>query len=104
MLPGIDVILGGTKFLVPPLSLGSLELFQKRLAAFQGGIDPESVGTVIDVALAAINRNYPEMTREQLGAILDLSDMAEVMQAVMDVAGIRRKAAAEEKAKASNLP
>jgi len=104
MLPGIEVILGGTNYLVPPLSLGNLEIFQHRLKTFEGGLDPASVSTVIDVTLAAINRNYPDMTRERLGEIMDVSDMADVMLAVMDVAGVRRKAAAEEKAKASSPP
>lgn len=102
MLPGIDVTLGGTKFLVPPLSLGSLEVFQKRLSEFTGNLDAASVSTVLDVTLAALKRNYPEMTREQLGELMDVSDMAGVMLAVMDVAGIHRKAADAEKAMASN--
>lgn len=91
-IPGIDFDFGGETFTVPPLALGDLELLQERLGAVQvGSLDAASVSTVIDSTLAALKRNYPDMTRERVAGLVDLSNMADVMLCVMDVAGVRRK-------------
>lgn len=92
MLPGIEVDLGGTIYVVPPLSLASLETLEERLTSFTGGMDAASVRTVIDATHAALKRNYPHLTRDEVAEKIDLANMAEVMEAVMDVAGLKRKA------------
>lgn len=90
---GIAVRLGGESYVIPPLSLGALEQLQGRVAAFQGDIrDKEQVATVIDAAHAALKRNYPEITREEIADLIDVGNMAEVFEAVMDVSGLKRKA------------
>ena len=83
--------LGGTGFVVPPLSLGAIETMQDRIGKFTAGANLESVGTVIDALHSALCRNYPEMTREQVAEMVDLGDMQEVMEAIMDVGGLKRK-------------
>ena len=88
---GISLELGGKAYVVPPLNLGALEQFQDRLEKFSGGIDPESVKTVIDVTHAALQRNYPDITRNDIAELIDVGNMSEVMQAVMDVSGLRRR-------------
>lgn len=88
LIKGVALELGGEDFVVPPLALGDLELLQERLAAFsaaQAPTDQESVRTVIDATLAALQRNYPEMTRERLVRLLDVGNMHEAMLAVMGV-------------------
>lgn len=90
-IKGITVTLGGTDFVVPPLNFKSLQSLQTRLAGFSGGTDPESIQLVADAALHALKRNYPDMTADALGDILDLGNMQGVMEAVMDVSGLRRK-------------
>lgn len=120
MIPGIEIERQGKIYVIPPLSLSALQGFQARLASYAGDFSTEALSTFQDVTLAAFKRNYPDMTREQLfGAghmdektgewieevqgILDLSDLQEVMAAVMDVSGVGRKAlAASKKAAASN--
>jgi hypothetical protein len=90
-IKGIEVELSGEKFVVPPLSLASLEDLQDRLSNFKGGVDKESVSTVIDAAFQALKRNYPDMTRERVREMIGLENMADVMMAVMDVSGVKRK-------------
>lgn len=92
MINGNRLDLGGTPYEVPPIALGDLERLQSRLVAYQGGLDAESVGTVIDAAHAALRRNYPEITRDQVGGLIDVGNMAEVFEAVMDVSGLKRRA------------
>jgi hypothetical protein len=85
--------MGGEDFIVPPLSLGSIEFYQDRLDIFIGGMSKESIALMVDVALAALIRNYPDMTRERLLTIMDVANMNDVFGAVMDVSGLRRKEA-----------
>lgn len=85
---------GGVTLLVPPLSLGALETLQGGLAALKSAAsatDPAAVRTVVDAAHAALRRNYPDITREDVGELIDLSNMLDVIAMVMDVSGVRRK-------------
>lgn len=90
---GIPMELGGQQLVVPPLSLGALEQLQERLAQFSGDVsDKDQIATAIDATHAALRRNYPEITREQVADLVGLDNMIDVMQAVMDVSGLKRKA------------
>lgn len=82
----------GTALTVPPLSLGAIQLLQDRLVGFTGGLDKASVELVVDATLMALQRNYPDMTRERVvNELVDLGNMEEVMRAVMDISGLQRK-------------
>lgn len=78
---------------VPPLSLAAVEKFQDRLEKYSGGLG--EVSLVIDALTSALNRNYPEMTRDQVAELVDISNMQEVMFAVMNVSGLVKKAGDE---------
>lgn len=118
MIPGIEIQLAdGKTYVFPPLALASLETLQERLAEFRGGTDKESLNTVVAATMHSLRRNYPTLTRKDvLGEfhedengdivwdrppLLDLNNMLDVMQAAMDVSGVRRKAIDAEKALAS---
>jgi hypothetical protein len=89
---GIALDLGGATFVVPPLSLGALEQLQESLSSFSGDVtDKAQVATAIDAAHAALRRNYPAMTREEVAEAIGLDNMVDVMEAVMDVSGLKRK-------------
>lgn len=104
MIAGIEISFGEEKRVVPPLNLATLETMQKRLMAYKGGIDPESVSTVIDATTAALKRNYPDTTREWVAEHMDVGNLEEVMAAVMDVAGMRRRKVETGKAAAATSP
>lgn len=92
-IKGTPIELGGTTYIVPPLSLGAIEQLQERISSFSGDLaDLSQVGLVIDVAHSALRRNYPEMTREHVAEIVDLGDMGDVFTAVMAVSGLVKKA------------
>lgn len=94
LIKGVQLELGGETFECAPLALGDLELMQERLEAFQSSgssIDRESIRTVIDAVLAALRRNYPDMTRERVGAIVDVGNMHSAMLAVMGVSGMQER-------------
>lgn len=89
----------GVERIIPPIALGDLEQLEERLKAYRGELDKASIGTLIDVTHAALKRNYPELQRTDVTAMLDVGNMLDVFNAVMDVGGLRRKSlnAAPEK-------
>lgn len=93
-IKGLVLNLGGTDYVVPPLSLGAMEQLQDRMAAFTGDIsDKQQVATAIDALHAALRRNYPDLERAQVAELIDVGNMFDAFEAVMDVSGARRKAA-----------
>ena len=93
-IKGITINLGGADYVVPPLSLGAFEAQHDRFSALSGGItEGPQLTIIIDAAHAALRRNYPAMTREEVADAIGLDNMTEVLEAVMDVGGARRKAA-----------
>lgn len=105
MVKGIPISLAGTEYIVPPLSLGALEELQERLADFSGDLSPKSISLVVDATHRALIRNYPDLSRAAVAKMIDLGDMLDVISAVMDISGLKRKAledaAGEAKAPAS---
>ena len=89
---GIPFILGDKTLVVPPLNFRSLEELQDRLATFEAGVDKEARATIVDAAWHALRRNYPDITKDEIVDGLDIGNMQELMEAVMDVSGLKRKA------------
>lgn len=90
MIPGIILNLAGTAYTVPPISIGSLEELWPRLETYSGKVT--DAGIVVDALHAALARNYPDLTRKQVADIVDVGNYVEVMEAVMDIGGLKRKA------------
>lgn len=100
LIPGIEYNFGGGRvYTVPPLALGALQRLQKKLEALSTAAmtDPQSIATVIEATHSALRRNYPDITEDQVGELVDLGNMHDVIGCITDVAGIRRKAEADEK-------
>lgn len=88
---GKEISLGDLKLVVPAISLGKLKALQPRLAKLDlsGGMpSPDDLDTIVDMALAALQRNYPEMTREDLEDLIDLGNMKQVIDAVAGQSGL----------------
>lgn len=97
---GVVVEFADGPLVVPPLSLASVEALQDRLSGYgDGGI--AQVSLVIDSLWHALKRNYPDLTRDQAADMVDMENMGEVMDAVMNVAGLKRKAGDSGEAKAA---
>lgn len=100
MIKGITMTLAdGKAYVIPPLTLGALEDHQETLAQVGTELSPAVVSTLIDVALSALKRNYPGITRSDVGNLIDVENMGDVFLALMDVSGLRRKAQEEAAAK-----
>ncbi len=93
MIKGIKFQFGDEEYIIPPLNLASLEELQDDLAALSSEtLDKRSVSTVITATWKALQRNYPEITREKVATMIDLENFKAVVTAVMDVSGLQRKA------------
>lgn len=95
---GLERTLGGKSYVIPPLSLGQVRRFQGKLQEWSGAVDDKSIEVCVEVIHAAMSRNYPDLTLEAVADLIDLGNMVEMMQAVMDVSGLVRKAEEEKKA------
>lgn len=76
-----------TTLIVPPIALGDLEQLEERLKA-------PNVTTMIDAVHAALRRNYPDMTREDVGRLVDTVTVQEAFGAAMS--GQKRAASSGE--------
>jgi hypothetical protein len=100
LIPGIELDFGGGRVMtVPPLSLGALQRLQKKIEALgtADALAPETLATVIEAAHVSLKRNYPQLTAEEVGELVDVGNMYDVVACVLDVAGIKRKADVEAK-------
>jgi hypothetical protein len=79
---------GGTTYVVPALTLRSVQALQDRLSAYTGSLDAESIETVVDTVHAALTRNYPKLSRDDVADMLDLRNMGDVMKAVIGQSGL----------------
>ena len=89
--PGVAVILAGASLVIPALSLRQIQGLQARLAGYTGGMDADSTGLVLDTVHAALTRNYPDVTLEQVADWVDMRNMRELMDAVMGVSGLAER-------------
>jgi len=93
-IKGVRVEIGEVGYIVPPLSLGSLSLFQERVAALGEDVsplDPAFQRLAVEVIHAAMVRNYPSMSVADVGNLIDLGNMPEAWAACFDAGGVERK-------------
>lgn len=91
---GISMDLGGTAYIVPPLSLGALEQLLPRINEFKTNPNNiQDISVVVDAAHSALKRNYPDLVRETVADAIGLENMMEVFEAIMDISGMKRKEA-----------
>nr|WP_316642883.1 hypothetical protein [uncultured Roseateles sp.] len=97
MIPGcLHDFGGGRAYILPPLSLGALELLHERMKLLPTleVTDPVAVATVIDATHIALCRNYPMITRVEVAELVDVGNMGDVYESLMDISGAKRKAQA----------
>lgn len=99
--PGVAVMFAdGVERVVPPLTLRAVTALSERLAAYTGGVGSNDVALVVDTVHAALVRNYPEITRDDVSDLVDLGNMAAVMQATLKVGGFQERQPGEAVAQA----
>jgi hypothetical protein len=93
ILDGVRVKLGGAEYIVPPLSLRSLKKLGKKiqeLSNINSVPTEEQTDALLEVIHAALVRNYPDITLDDLADLVDLGNMLEVFPAVLAVSGLKQ--------------
>lgn len=96
---GVTVNMNGQEWVIPPLTLKHLKALSSDLDRVSGfgnnpvpsGMSSEVIESIMAIVYAALSRNYPDLKLEALGEMLDLGNMARVMNAVMGVSGLSPK-------------
>ncbi|MFI5230065.1 MAG: hypothetical protein ACHQWU_13410 [Gemmatimonadales bacterium] len=97
---GQAIEVDGVTYIVPPLALGAVQDLLPRIEAIGAppsssvGLTKEQVDTMLDVILAAMRRNYPELTRATLEEIVDLGNVKPLFRMVLGLSGFEQSDAA----------
>lgn len=90
------VTLGEEAYRIPPLGFRAVQELQDEvqgLASIGQRPTPEQMGTVSRIVHAAMVRNYPDLTVEEVDDMLDLGNYQEVLGAVLSIAGFKKAGA-----------
>ena len=88
MIKGLEYNFGDKTLIIPPLTLGAVELFEEDFANFTNYTPVQQAKFVIKIVHEALKRNYPEITREEVAELIDFGNMAEVMNSVCNLSGL----------------
>jgi hypothetical protein len=89
MIPGVKIMMGDHEYEVPPLTLGQLRRLQPRLADLSSGDAGLIMGAICEVVQAALSRNYPKITVEEVEELIDLNNRERVINAVLGGSGLK---------------
>ncbi|MDA8095588.1 MAG: hypothetical protein M0T84_17105 [Betaproteobacteria bacterium] len=85
LIDGKKIVMGDREFVMPPAPLGIL---RRHSEVFEGG-KAASMSVMADVVLAALQRNYPELTQEEFETkYLDIGNVGLAFRTVMMVSGV----------------
>lgn len=91
---GVEVSLGGKPYVIPPLSLKLIRKYQSQLqtiGVIKGVPGPEQLDLIFDILHDAILRNYPDMTKDTLEELVDITNMPILFKAIMGQSGLEEK-------------
>jgi hypothetical protein len=108
MIPGVLVTMAGQDWVVPPLTLGQLRRLMpkvRELTEIGASMGESQIGVLVEIVTAALQRNYPDMSADQVENLLDLGNASAVLNAVLTGSGLKpRGAALGEGAALGTLP
>jgi hypothetical protein len=84
--------MGGRDWLVPPLTLGQLRRLMpkvRQLTEIGASMGEAQIDVLVEIVVAALQRNYPEVTTETVEDLLDLGNAGAVLNAVLTGSGLK---------------
>ena len=88
------VTLGDEAYRIPPLGFMAIQDLADEvqgLAQMGARPTPAQMVTVAKIVHAAIKRNYPDMSVEELGEMLDIGNYQRVLGEVLQIAGFKQE-------------
>lgn len=88
LFDGVKVRIGRQDFIVPALSIRQVKRFRPVLSTmgrFAAGGEPsdQELDALTEMLHAALSRNYPDLTVDQLGDMIDLRSLPELIKAIV---------------------
>lgn len=99
LLSGVKVSMGTGTYILAPLTLGSLKRIGNKinaLSTIDSVPNEEQTEAIASIVLASVNRNYPEITQDELLEMIDLGNLKEIFEAVLGVSGIKKSESSGE--------
>jgi hypothetical protein len=88
LIPGTLLNLSGVKLVMPPLNLDQIQQFSESTASIGSGKSmQENMEIALPILHAAMTRNYPDMTLDDLRGLLDISNFQEACAALWKSSG-----------------
>ncbi|MGN6383649.1 MAG: hypothetical protein ACTHMK_13685 [Dyella sp.] len=91
MIPGAPISFGGTEYTVPPINLRIDFAFKEQIKTIckpEGEVEfTDYVDAASAILFALLQRNYPDMTRDQFNDIVDLPMLKPVMSGMLHISG-----------------
>lgn len=83
--------LGGKEYVFEPLTIGSFERLEDQISGITAGTinDFQLARSIILIATESLKRNYPEITKEEVAELIDLTNMQDIFSAVMQTSNPR---------------
>jgi hypothetical protein len=92
MIPGVAVAMAGQDWLVPPLTLGQLRRLMpkvRELTEIGASMGELQIAVLVEIVAAALQRNYPDVSQNQVEDLLDLGNASAVLNAVLTGSGLK---------------
>jgi hypothetical protein len=92
MIPGMPIAMAGQDWLVPPLTLGQLRRLMpkvRELTEIGASMGESQIAVLVEIVTAALQRNYPDVTADQVENLLDLGNAGVVLNVVLTGSGLK---------------
>jgi hypothetical protein len=86
--------MGGETWLIPPLTLGQLRRLMpkvRQLTDVDASMGEPQIAVLVEIVATALQRNYPDVTFEQVENLLDLGNAGAVLNAVLTGSGLKTR-------------
>lgn len=90
---GIAVRLGAREWIVPSLNLRQLKRLSPKFALLSKvgvAMADEQIDALIEIAHAALSRNYPDLMPEDVAELVDLGNAGALVKAIVGASGLVR--------------
>jgi hypothetical protein len=91
IVDGMSIKMGGKEYIVPPLNfkqLRNLKTQIESLSGISGAPDGDQIEAVTQIVQAALSRNYPEITTDDVEGLIDLFNLRTIISAIMGISGL----------------
>lgn len=89
LIPGIEEVFDGKKYIIPPLNLKALKKFNGEIEkiTIDATPNPIKLDLICQLTLAAAKRNYPNMEADFLEEWIDMGNCWRIFGAMMGQSG-----------------